>query len=182
MSEMGTEVKDFLEILDATERKDKNKVLITHIESLSKMEKQTFVSLRIIKSSMVIIFVLGLVLIVSAIVLIFLDVGSEDTTKIGEAIALLVGGTLSEAFGAYLYRPMRQLINSESDIMQQYIILTSWAIFLNLELLAMNVNKPETVVSAAKEISEQTLKHIKWMQEHVETKKPEEEKPKTNKE
>ena len=117
-----------------------------------------------LKISMAIIFLLGIALIISAIELIFLDIRSEETTKIGEAIAMLVGGTFSEAFGAFLYRPMRKLIHSESDLVQQYISLRSWALFTNLQLLAMNVNEPKTVLNSAKEISEKTLSHVEWIQ------------------
>lgn len=154
---------------------------VDRLQDIRKLEKQTLTSLNMLKISMAIIFLLGLALIISAIVLIFLDIKSEETTKIGEAIAMLVGGTFSEAIGAFLYRPMRKLIHSESDLVQLYIILRSWAIFINLQLLAINVNNPRTIYNSAKEISEQTRKHVKWIEELVEERKLKDEKEKQDK-
>ena len=181
MSEKEIKVDDFFEVLDIDSRKEMSEDTVKRLQDLSELEKKTLTSLNMLKISMAIVFLLGLVLITSAIVIIFINIRSEETTKIAEAIALLVGGTFSEAFGTFLYLPMRKLIHSESDLVQQYIILRSWAIFTNLQLLAMNANKPETIYNSAKEISEQTLKHVNWIEELVASRKQKEKKEKQGK-
>lgn len=138
------------------------------IQEISILEKKTLTTLLMIKITMGIAIALGLVLIIGAIILLFMNLNSGASTKIGETITMITGGVFSEAIGVYLYIPLRKLISSEADIVQQMIIMKSWSLLVLLQLIGMNINDKQTVINAANEISEKTKNHIAWIQQYVE--------------
>lgn len=112
-------------------------------------------------------FLLGLVLVASSFVLFALF-----QQKTPEVLGL---GSLGVAdwLALFFYKPMDRLQKANADFAQQVIILKSWALSVNLELLAMDVHKAETVITASKNIRAGTAQSAREIQEFIE--KPEKE-------
>ena len=63
---------------------------------------------------------------------------------------------------------MDRLQKTNADYVQQFTILKGWATTINLELLAMNVEEPETITTVANSIQKASLDIAKTFQKFIE--------------
>jgi hypothetical protein len=90
-------------------------------------------------------FAIGLLLIAASLVL---SVFKQQTLTV-----LGMGGLgVADFVALFFYKPMDRLQEADKDYVEQLIILKSWALSVNLDLLAMDVNDPKTVIAASKDI------------------------------
>lgn len=68
----------------------------------------------------------------------------------------------------FLYKPMDRLKKANADYVQQFTILKGWAASINLQLLAMDVTKSETVIAAARAIQDASIDVAKAFQKFIE--------------
>jgi hypothetical protein len=68
----------------------------------------------------------------------------------------------------FLYKPMDRLQKANADYVQQFTILKGWATTLNLQLLAMNVDIPETITDTANRVQETSIEVAKALQQFIE--------------
>lgn len=110
-------------------------------------------------------FVLGLVLILSSLLLFV--VKQQTLTILG------MGGLGVADFAAlFFYKPMDKLQDADKDFVEQLIILKSWALSVNLELLAMDANKRETVITASENIRKAATWSARTIQDLISSQTP----------
>lgn len=68
----------------------------------------------------------------------------------------------------FLYKPMDRLQKANADYVQQFTILKGWATTINLQLLAMNVDQPETITTTANSIQETSIEIARALQQFIE--------------
>jgi hypothetical protein len=68
----------------------------------------------------------------------------------------------------FLYKPMDRLQKANVDYVQQLTILKSWATSTNLQLRAMDITKPETVIAASNDIQNASIEIAKAFQKFIE--------------
>lgn len=123
----------------------------TELAELDAKADKTFKELRWM---IWITFVLGMGLI-------FTSIGLSIT---GAKVELPLGlGTLGVAdwLALLAYKPMDRLQQASADFSEQIMIEASWIMSVNLYLIAMNVDKPETVSKAANDIITATWRSAK---------------------
>lgn len=88
-------------------------------------------------------FGLGLVLVSVALFV----VGNRTLSVLGL-------GTLGVAdwVALFFYKPMDRLQTADKDYLQQIVVVKGWALSINLEMLAMKVDDPESMIGASKNI------------------------------
>ena len=95
--------------------------------------------------------------------------GLLSTLQPGKTVEALGLGALgvTDLIALFLYKPMDRLQKANSDLNQQAITLKSWALSVNLELLAMRVSEPDTVKTASKNIQSAGTESAKAIQEYI---------------
>jgi len=90
-------------------------------------------------------FLIGIVLMATSLLLFIFK--QQTLTVLG------MGGLgITDFVALFLYKPMDRLQEADKDFVEQLIVLKSWALSVNLELLAMDVNNPDSVRTASKNI------------------------------
>jgi hypothetical protein len=128
-------------------------------QKLENNAARTFTELRIM---IWVAFGFGLGLIVVSIALF---VVSERT------LSVLGLGTLGVAdwVALFFYKPMDRLQTADKDYLQQIVVVKGWALSINLEMLAMKVNDPVSLLTASKNIRTVTAFVAHSLQEFVST-------------
>ena len=106
-------------------------------------------------------FLLGLSLIVISV---GFFIFTERTLEVLGLSALGVADWLA----LFLYKPMDRLQKANADYAQQLTIMKGWATVVNLQLLAMDITRPETVISAASDIQDASIEIAKAFQRFIE--------------
>ncbi len=78
---------------------------------------------------------------------------------------------MANLFALFLYKPMDRLQKANADFSQQIMILKSWVLATNLQLRAMDVNEPKSVISAAENIKGLAVELAKAIQTLLEDSK-----------
>ncbi len=141
-------------ILTEPARREANKTAIDNVieihRSLNKAELEELESradrtFRELRFMIWVTFVLGLVLIGSSIIL---------SAYRGESLQVLGLGSLgvADTVALLIFRPMNRLQQANGDFTEQLMIVASWIIAINLYLLAMKYEVPNTLQDAAKNI------------------------------
>ncbi len=106
-------------------------------------------------------FLLGLILIIISV---GLFIFTERTLEVLGLSALGVADWLA----LFLYKPMDRLQKANADYAQQLTIMKGWATVINLQLLAMDITRPESVISAASDIQDASIEVAKAFQKFIE--------------
>ena len=146
-------IKTLLEL-----QKDIGERAETQIERAQKKADKTYCDLRYMIWA-AFLFGLGL-LIVSIGLFIF-------TERTLEVLGLSTLGVV-DWVALFLYKPMDRLQKANADYVQQFTLLKGWAASINLQFLAMDVTKPESVIRAAKNIHDSSVDIAKAFQKFVE--------------
>lgn len=127
-------------------------------DELQKRASRTF---RDLTWMILVTFLFGLVLVTASLLLfVFSD----------RSLSVLGLGTLGVAdwLALFFYKPMDRLQKADKDYAQQIIILKSWALSVNLEMVAMNANDSESVRIASKNIRTAGLSAAHALQDFLE--------------
>jgi len=132
-----TTISNVVKLQDLVQKLSEDKT-----NELQSKAKETFQNLTYM---IWITFSLGLVLIAASLLLFVFK---------GQTLNILGLGGLGVAdfVALFFYKPMDRLQEADKDFVEQLIVLKSWALSVNLELLAMNVNDRDTVLTASKNI------------------------------
>ena len=128
---------------------------------LDRVQVTTAKTFRALGRMIWITFAFGLALTVSSLLLFIfyqrtLEVLGLGTLGVADWLAL------------FFYKPMDRLQKANADFAQQLIILKSWVLSVNLQLLAMRVNDPPTVIEAAKNVQAATVESAESIQRFIE--------------
>ena len=107
-------------------------------------------------------FAIGILLIVTSLLLFIFQ------QRTLEVLGLSTLGA-ADWLALFLYKPMDRLQKANADFSQQVLILKAGILSPHLELLAMNVNQPETVITASKNIRTAAVDIARAIQEFVES-------------
>lgn len=67
----------------------------------------------------------------------------------------------------FFYKPMDRLQAADKDFLQQIIVVKGWALAINLEMRAMKVNDPQSLLTASKDVRTITLFATHALQDFV---------------
>lgn len=144
-------------IMDPKGQLDANKKTIEEVKRLQRdineMDAKLFPLLkekaartfRDLRAMVWVAFTIGVVLIVVSLLLFIFQERSL------EVFGLSTLG-VADLFALFLYKPMDRLQKANADFSQQVMILKSWVLATNLQLRAMDVNEPKSVIIAAENI------------------------------
>ena len=164
-------------IMKSTEQVTANQNTITVVKRLqsdiNEMDKKLFPLLqkkatgtfRDLRYMVWVAFTIGIVLIVISLLLFIFQERSL------EVFGLSTLG-VADLFALFLYKPMDRLQKANADFSQQVMILKSWVLATNLQLRAMDVNEPKSVISAAENIKGLAVELAKAIQTLIEEPRP----------
>ncbi|PSG96019.1 hypothetical protein BRD56_12625 [Thermoplasmatales archaeon SW_10_69_26] len=132
----------------------------THAQADELVERAR-TSMRWIRSLSLATFVVGIVLLGTALSL---------AVSGGEASSVLGLGATGTAsmLGVLFYRPMERMQEATSDLAQQETLLRTWAIGVDLELMAADTFEPATVRQAAGRLQRSAVRLSRSLEAHVE--------------
>jgi hypothetical protein len=107
------------------------------------------------------VFLFGLGLLIVAIGLFIFEQRTLEVLGLGTLGVL-------DCIAIFLYKPMDRLQKANADYIQQFTILKGWATTINLQLLAMNVSEPESVITAANNIEKVSIIIAEAFQKFIE--------------
>jgi len=130
----------------------------SRLESAEKKAERTFKDLR-----WMIWFAFGL-----GFALLVISMGTYLFQK--QTLEVLGIGALGSAdlLALFLYKPMDRLQRASADLSQQLIILSAWAVAVNLHVLSVDPAQPDTARTAAKDIGTTAADLSRAIQEFVE--------------
>lgn len=129
---------------------------------MSLLEETARNTFRDLRAMIWVTFGFGLFLLLTSITLFIFQ---ERTLE----VLGLSGVGIADLVALLLYKPMDRLQKANADFSQQVLILKSGALSPHLELLAMNVNDPATVIAASKNIRAAAVEMARAIQEFIES-------------
>jgi uncharacterized membrane protein (DUF106 family) len=159
--------------MDDDERMEANKETVAKLKRLqddiqTRTQKQMAVlqskarkTFRDLRAMIWVTFLFGVVLIVAALLLFLFQQRTLEVLGLGSL-------GVADWLALFLYKPMDRLQKANADFAQQVMILKSWVLATHLQLLAMNVNEPDTVRAAAKNVRTAAVEAARAIQEFVE--------------
>ncbi len=158
-----------MELMTDQQRRERN---LEEIKSLQKNQEQLLSTVSELRSKALrtfkgieamvwLTFAIGVMLIVISLGYYILERQTIETLGFS-AIGLADFATI------FFYKPMDRIQSADANYSQQEMILNTWATATQLELIAMNVNEPDTVQRAAKNIENRTLQALREINSFVE--------------
>lgn len=90
-------------------------------------------------------FVLGFVLVALSVIWFAFGKGTPSVLGMGA-----VG--VADLFALFFYKPMDRLQSADKDYLQQIVVLKTWAISVNLEMLSMSFEDRQSLLDASKNV------------------------------
>jgi hypothetical protein len=161
-----TEISSEKKVLNEQQRKSANQktteILLEAQKEIGKEQiKQTY---NVLKWMIVFAFITGIGLMVASGVMLIIR-GQENWTQTLTSGLLGIG---IELFIVIIYLPMDRLQKASADLTQHKVVLKTWSIFVNVKLLAMDINNMESVNETTKSIFESTTTIIKAIETYIE--------------
>jgi hypothetical protein len=145
-------------------RKIHESVNKTELDELKSQSTKTFTQL---KYMIWITFLFGFVLVLASLILsLYMAFGGNVNGEVELPLGLGSLG-IGDWITILLYKPMDRLQKANADFNETIMITASWVIAVNAFLLAMDVDKPDSLVQAAKDIQTATWRSLRDVQSIV---------------
>jgi len=170
-----------LTIMDDDKRKKENLAIIDRLQSNSDALDKTAKDLQLrtrrtfqaIEAMSWLTFAVGLVLV--GFSLAYYAFVHQTPEVLG-----LTGLGLADFVALFFYKPMDRIQIANASFDQQAMILNTWATTINLQLLSMDVNDPESVARTSQNIQSETLKSLQEIYDYIEGHKSDGKTPKVS--